>query len=84
MPSILSIRGWRFFFYANERNEPPHVHARKGDADCKYWLRSETYEIEEDHAYNMNPADRRTVRKIIFDHFEHLLSEYESFHKGVE
>ena len=84
MPSILSIRGWRFFFYANERNEPPHVHARKGDADCKYWLRSDTYEIEEDHAYNMSPADRRNVRKIIFDHFEHLLSEYESFHKGVE
>lgn len=37
------------FFDANERNEPPHVHARKGDADCKYWLRSDTYEIEEDH-----------------------------------
>ncbi|WP_337287832.1 DUF4160 domain-containing protein [Candidatus Methylomirabilis sp.] len=26
------ILGWRFFFYANERNKPIHVHCRKGDA----------------------------------------------------
>jgi len=84
MPSILFIRGWRLFFYANERHEPPHIHARKADADCKYWLHSDAYEIEEDHAYNMSPADRRTVRKIIFDHFDHLVSEYEAFHKGVK
>ena len=83
MPSILHIHGWRLFFYANERNEPPHPHARKDDADCKYWLRSDTYEIAEDHAYNMSPADRRTVRKIIFDHFEHIVSEYEALHEGT-
>ncbi|MCL4707818.1 DUF4160 domain-containing protein [bacterium] len=84
MPSILFIRGWRFFFYANERNEPPHIHARKGDADCKYWLHSDTYEIKEAHAYKLSPADRRTVRKIIFDNFDYILSEYESFQKGIK
>ncbi|MCG6536745.1 MAG: DUF4160 domain-containing protein, partial [Syntrophales bacterium LBB04] len=30
MPTILLIMGWRLFFYANERNEPIHVHCRKG------------------------------------------------------
>jgi len=35
-------------------------------ANSKYWWRFDTYEIEEDHAYNMSPADRRTVRKITF------------------
>ena len=84
MPNILYIRGWRLFFYANERNEPPHIHARKGNSDCKYWLYPDTFEIEEDHAYNMNPADRRTIRKIIFENFEYIISEYESFHRGVE
>jgi Domain of unknown function (DUF4160) len=41
MPTILYIRGWRLFFYTNERNEPPHIHARKGDVECKYWLHFE-------------------------------------------
>jgi hypothetical protein len=36
MPTILMISGWRFFFYANERHEPVHVHCRKGDAEAKY------------------------------------------------
>jgi len=38
MPSILKLLGWRLHFYANEAGEPVHVHAQKGDSDCKYWL----------------------------------------------
>ena len=38
MPTILLIQGWRFFFYRNEGNEPMHIHGRKGDAECKYWI----------------------------------------------
>jgi hypothetical protein len=26
MPTMLMIRGWRFFFYANERNWQVHFH----------------------------------------------------------
>jgi Domain of unknown function (DUF4160) len=36
MPTILYVQGWRFHFYSNEGNEPMHVHAVKGDAECKY------------------------------------------------
>jgi len=38
MPTILMILGWRFFFYANERNEPIHIHCRKGSAEAKFGL----------------------------------------------
>jgi hypothetical protein len=47
MPTILLVRGWRLFFYSNEGNEPLHVHARKGDSECKFWLNAEIYEVEE-------------------------------------
>lgn len=50
MPTILYIRGWRLFFYANENNEPPHIHARKGEVECKYWLHSDVFDIEEAYA----------------------------------
>ena len=82
MPTILYIRGWRLYFYTNERNEPPHIHARKGEIECKYWLHAATFDIEEVYAHNVSPAERRALRAIIFAHFEYLLSEYQAWHQG--
>jgi hypothetical protein len=76
MPTILLVLGWRFFFYSNEGNEPMHVHARKGETQCKYWVKSDFYEIEEAWSHNMTPRLRREVRKIIFDHFEYIVGEW--------
>jgi hypothetical protein len=47
MPTVLLLSGWRLFFYAGEGNEPIHIHCRKGDMECKYWLHSEEFEISE-------------------------------------
>ena len=32
------MSGFRFFFYSNERNEPPHIHVESGDGAAKFWL----------------------------------------------
>jgi len=77
MPTILRIRGWRVFFYSDEGNEPVHVHAQKGDAECKMWLREDIYDVEQAWAYNLSPRLNREIRKIIFDHFELILEEWE-------
>ena len=53
MPTVLLVQGWRFFFHSNEGNEPVHIHARKGDAECKHWLKPDVYEIEEAWSYNL-------------------------------
>jgi hypothetical protein len=39
MPTIGRIGPYRFFFYSNERTEPPHVHAQRENALAKFWLR---------------------------------------------
>lgn len=64
---------------ANERNEPIHVHCRKGNAEAKYWLDVETFEVVEAHAYNLSPAERRTVRKIVFEHFDYIVAQWNEF-----
>lgn len=79
MPTILQIFGWRLFFYANEGNEPIHVHCRKGNMECKYWLHCETFAISEGYAYNMNNKTKREIRKIIFHHFEYIENAWEEF-----
>lgn len=39
MPTVLRHRGFRFHFYSNEGQEPPHVHVRRAEDTCKFWLR---------------------------------------------
>jgi Domain of unknown function (DUF4160) len=38
MPTLLRFKGFRFYFYSHEPNEPPHVHIDKDDATIKIWL----------------------------------------------
>ncbi len=38
MPKVAQIGPYRFFFYSNERNEPPHVHVRNDRRLAKFWL----------------------------------------------
>lgn len=75
------ILGWRIFFYSNEGNEPIHVHAQKAEMECKYWLISETFEIVEEYNFNMKPSDKREIRKIIFEHFDYIIQQWNLYFK---
>ncbi len=79
MPTILLLFGWRLFFYANEGNEPIHVHCQKGDMECKFWLNTETFDIEEAYAYGLTPKARKQIRRIIFEHFDYIVEQWEVF-----
>lgn len=84
MPTVLYINGWRFFFYANERGEPMHIHCTKGECDAKYWLNTASFDIQPAYEYNVSPADRRAVRRIIFSHFDYIAAQWMSFQSGHE
>jgi len=38
MPTVLRVGPYRFFFYAGDREEPPHVHVERDDNIAKFWL----------------------------------------------
>ena len=57
-----------------------HIHAEKAERECKYWIDAEAFEIREAFAYNLSPRDTREVRKIIFEHFDHLVAEWRRVH----
>lgn len=78
------LTGWRFFFYSNEGNEPIHVHCKKGDMECKYWLDRENFTLEEAFSYNINNRERRIVKKIIFEYFEFIESEWDKLQKEIK
>ena len=81
MPTILLVTGWRLFFYSNEGNEPIHVHCQKAEKECKYWLDRDNFALKEAYSYNINNRDRRDIKKIIFEYFEFIESEWDRFQK---
>jgi hypothetical protein len=38
MPTVLRIGAYRFYFYNNEKGEPPHIHVQRERFLAKFWL----------------------------------------------
>jgi hypothetical protein len=38
MPTVLRIKGYRFFFFSLDGSEKQHIHVEKADRYAKYWL----------------------------------------------
>jgi len=58
MPTVLRIGPYRFFFYAGDRDEPPHVHVERDDCQAKFWLAPVRFQ-------NNKGFIRKELRKII-------------------
>ncbi|MEO6391666.1 MAG: DUF4160 domain-containing protein [Pyrinomonadaceae bacterium] len=38
MPVALRVKGYRFFFFSLEGQEPPHIHVEQAERIAKFWL----------------------------------------------
>ncbi len=38
MPDVLRVKGYRFFFFSGEGQEPPHIHVEQAERYAKFWL----------------------------------------------
>ena len=38
MPTVLRVGAYRFYFYSNEKGEPPHIHVQRERFLAKFWL----------------------------------------------
>ncbi len=38
MPTVLRVKGYRFFFFSREGSEPPHIHVANAENYAKFWL----------------------------------------------
>ena len=83
MPTILLIAGWRIFFYSNENMEPIHVHAEKAEMEIKFWIDIDNFEIKEAFSFNFNPQAKREIKKIIYEHFDYIVSEWDKYFKKL-
>jgi hypothetical protein len=76
MPTVLRVAGYRFFFYSNEGNEPPHIHAQKAEKYAKFWLQP----VRLVDAIDCSSRDLRQIQEIIEEHLSELVEAwYEHF-----
>lgn len=75
MPTILRVEGFQFFFFAADRNEPPHIHVEKGDGAAKFWLNP----IELVHYRKFKKQEIKRVREIIEENQHFLMEKWNEF-----
>ena len=72
MPTVLRVGSFRFHFYSDEGSEPPHIHVRTPDGECKFWLEP----IALASVSSLKPADVRSIERLVVEHHALLLSAY--------
>jgi hypothetical protein len=78
MPTVLRVGSFRFHFYSDEGLEPPHIHVRTPDGECKFWLEP----ISLASANGIKPHDVRAIERLVFEHWAVLLAAYHEFHRA--
>ena len=47
--------------------------------ECKFWLDVDNFEIQVALEYNITPQARREIKKIIYEHFDYIVAEWNRF-----
>jgi len=68
----------RFYFFAGDRAEPPHVHVEGDDGEAKYWLRP----VAQVDAWGYSARELRVIERIIEAHRDEFLRAWDDFIRG--
>lgn len=59
----MKLGSFRFHFYSDEGNEPPHIHIETPDGECKFWLDP----VRLSRNKGIAPQSIRQIERIIFE-----------------
>jgi Domain of unknown function (DUF4160) len=74
MPTILRLKGYRFFFYVND-HLPPHIHVEKGEGTAKFNL----FPVELVKSKRFKSSDIRDIRKLVVSNTELFNSKWNEY-----
>ena len=63
MPTVLRVRGYRFFFFSRDYSEPAHVHVARSDDYAKFWL--EPVQLAKSLGYNARELNE--IRNLVLE-----------------
>lgn len=72
MPVVLRVRGYKFWFYEADLDEPAHVHVGKDGKEAKFWLDP----IGVGRTGKFRPVELREIERILNDQRGFLLAAW--------
>lgn len=78
MPTVLRVGPFRFFFYAGDGSEPPHVHVERDDCEAKFWL--DPVRLERSRGFSRKDINR--IWELVAHHHQELLESWDEFFRG--
>ncbi|MEO6726854.1 MAG: DUF4160 domain-containing protein [Blastocatellia bacterium] len=75
MPTVLRVGRYRFYFFSNERQEPPHIHIKAADDEAKFWLDP----IELASYRGFNNSELNQIERIIEQHQTELRGAWNEY-----
>ena len=78
MPTVLRVDPYRFFFYAGDREEPPHIHIEREEKVAKFWL--DPIRLQESGGFSRPEIVR--IHKLVTVHKDRLLEAWNEYFGG--
>jgi hypothetical protein len=78
MPTVLRRGPYRFFFYASDRDEPPHVHVERDDNVAKFWL--DPVRLASNGGFLRVELGR--IERLAIEHRQELLEFWSEYFRG--
>jgi hypothetical protein len=75
MPTVLRIGRFRFFFYSNENDEPPHIHIKAAENEAKFWL----YPVRLAFNHGYRSHELNEVERLVKDNQAVLLEAWNGY-----
>ena len=75
MPTIPIGGPYRFFFYANDRDESPHIHVERENNKAKFWLRS----VRLHQSGGFSRAEINHIQRLVEENEEKFLRRWNEF-----
>lgn len=78
MPTVFEFKGYRFYFYSNENDEPIHIHVEKASGVAKFWLLPN---LKEEYSYGFKIKERKEILLIIEERQEEIKKAWNEYFK---
>ena len=78
MPTALRTGPYRFFFYAGDRDEPPHMHVERDANTAKFWL--DPIRLQNSGGFSRTEINR--IQELVEENRGDLLESWNEFFNG--
>ena len=72
MPTVLRVGRYRFYFFSNEGEEPPHIHVKTERDQAKFWL--EPIGLAANYGYRAHELTE--IEQLVREHYAHLMEAW--------